>query len=236
MSKAFVSVIIPVYREAGHIGRLVHFLKPQLEQDGRAECLVVDAQSDDGTEAEARAAGARVLQSPRKGRAAQMNYGASKSRGTILFFLHADSYPPEGFLDDIRARVKEGAESGCYRLAFDEPLAVMRLYAWFTRFDVLPFRFGDQGLFVQRPVFEVEGGFDESLVVMEDNVFIRQLRRRKRFVIIPRQLTTSARKYRENGFVRLQLIFAAIFVLHYAGLSQEALVQFYRDVVRQNKI
>lgn len=236
MSKAFVSVIIPVYREAGQIGRLIRFLRPVIEADGSAECVVVDAQSDDGTEAEAREAGAVVLQSRRKGRAAQMNFGAAQARGEMHFFLHADSFPPAGFLDDIRARVKEGTESGCFRLAFDEPRPVMRLYAWFTRFDLLPFRFGDQGLFVKRQVFESSGGFDERLVVMEDNELVRLLRKRGRFVIMPKEVTTSARKYRENGFVRLQLIFTVIFMLHYAGASQEMLVQLYRDVIRQDKI
>lgn len=236
MSKAFVSVIIPVYREAGQIGRLIRFLRPVIEADGSAECVVVDAQSDDGTEAEAREAGAVVLQSRRKGRAAQMNFGAAQARGEMHFFLHADSFPPAGFLDDIRARVREGAESGCFRLAFDEPRPVMRLYAWFTRFDLLPFRFGDQGLFVTRDVFEASGGFDERLVVMEDNELVRVLRKRKRFVIIPKEVCTSARKYRENGFVRLQLLFGIIFILHYAGASQQMLVQFYRDAIRQDKI
>ncbi|MCH8487205.1 MAG: TIGR04283 family arsenosugar biosynthesis glycosyltransferase [Candidatus Cyclonatronum sp.] len=236
MSKVFVSIIIPAYREAGEIGKLVRFLMPLLKADGHAECLVIDAGSDDGTEAEAREAGAVVLQSPRKGRAAQMNYGAAQSRGALLYFLHADSYPPAGFLDEIRARAKEGRESGCYRLAFDEPHAVMRLYAWFTRFDLLPFRFGDQSLFVTREVFDAVGRFDESLVVMEDNELVRLLRKRNTFVVMPGEVTTSARKYRQNGFVRLQFIFAVIFVLHYGGASQQLLVQFYRDSIRQNKI
>lgn len=236
MSKAFVSIIIPAYREAGEIGKLVRFLMPLLKADGHAECLVIDAGSDDGTEAEAREAGAVVLQSPRKGRASQMNYGAAQSRGPLLYFLHADSYPPPNFLDEIRARAKEGRESGCYRLAFDEPHAVMRLYAWFTRFDLLPFRFGDQSLFVKREVFEAVGRFDESLVVMEDNELVRLLRKRNTFMVMPGEVTTSARKYRENGFVRLQLIFAVIFVLHYGGASQQLLVQFYRDSIRQDKI
>ena len=235
---AKISVIIPVYNEAGHIGELLRYLKSIICHDvaSRIDLLVVDGGSTDETAGEVRAEGARLLNSPRKGRAAQMNHGAKESSGEILYFLHADSFPPADIFSSIVSAKRAGAEGGCSRLRFDSKHPLMRIYAWFTRFDLLPFRFGDQGLFVKRDIFNQLGGFREDLVVMEDNEMMRLLRKRGRFIVMENCVTTSARKYRENGFVRLQFIFSILFILHYLGASQKMLVQFYRDMVTGSKI
>lgn len=232
-----ISLIIPVYNEAGHILELLAYLAPLIKADGNTECLIVDAQSPDGTAQliEESCSGFTVLQSPRKGRAAQMNYGAEQSSGELLYFLHADTFPPKDVFRQIRAAVRAGAGSGCYRLEFDDQRAIMQLYAWFTRFDLLPFRYGDQSLFVTRKAFEAVAGFREDLLVMEDNEIMRLLRKRGDFKVMDDAVVTSARKYHENGFLRLQIIFSIIFLLHYAGASQDVLVQFYRDMIRGAK-
>jgi rSAM/selenodomain-associated transferase 2 len=237
MSQIIISVIIPVYNEAPHIGQLLQYLRPLLQSDSGVECLLVDAQSPDNTADVVREfePEVRLLQSPKKGRAAQMNYGAAQSRGEMLYFLHADTFPPLQVFKQIRAALNGPAEAGCYRLRFDDDRLILRTYAWFTRFDLLPFRYGDQSLFVSRSAFKAVGGFREELIVMEDNEIMRLLRKRGRFVVLDKEVTTSARKYQENGFLRLQIIFSIIFVLHYAGASQDVLVRFYRDMIRGAK-
>lgn len=231
-----ISIIIPVYNEAGQIGKLLDWLKKFTAEDTQTDILVVDGGSTDSTAEEVKSAGVRIIQSPKKGRAAQMNFGVRESTGDVIYFLHADTFPPENITTSIRSALNAGKESGCSRLRFDEQSWVMKFYAWFTRFDLLPFRFGDQGLFVKRDVFVALNGFREELVVMEDNEMIRLLRKRGSFVILPDYVTTSARKYRENGFLRLQVIFSIIFALHYAGASQQMLVRFYKDVIKGSKI
>ncbi|GAB2783264.1 rSAM/selenodomain-associated transferase 2 [Hymenobacter luteus] len=236
MNPAFssISIIIPAYKEAAGIGRLVAWL--HAEAAGAAEVLVVDAASPDGTAAAAQAAGARVVQSPRRGRAAQLNYGAQQATNQILYFLHADTYPPRGFLSAIRRAVAAGAGSGCFRLRFDHSHWFLGLNAWFTRFDVDLIRFGDQSLFVRRAVFEQAGGYRPELVVMEDQEIIGRLRRFGAFRVLPQAVVTSARKYLENGVYRLQLVFTLIAVLHWLGASQPRLVSVYRYLIRQDKV
>ncbi|RZK51096.1 MAG: glycosyltransferase, partial [Hymenobacter sp.] len=107
-----VSIILPTYNEAASIGDLLRYLQATAGEPA-PELLVVDGGSTDATVAQARQAGATVLRSPRKGRAAQLNYGAQQAQGTILYFLHADSYPPPGFLADLRQAVAQvGEEMG----------------------------------------------------------------------------------------------------------------------------
>jgi rSAM/selenodomain-associated transferase 2 len=237
MSDLPVSVIIPTYNEAASIGPLVRYLRAAAGPTETAlEIIVADGRSQDDTAAEAAAAGARVLRCPRRGRAAQMNHGAKRARGQVLYFLHADTYPPEGFLGTIRQAVAAGHGSGCFRLQFDYRHWFLQLSAWFTRFPLEVVRFGDQSLFVRRAVFEQAGGFRADMVVLEDQEIIGRLRRHGRFAVLPAAVVTSARKYLANGIFRLQGVFALICVLYRLGVPQSRLRSLYRSLITQDKI
>ena len=225
-----ISVIIPAYNEAELIRQTVSAILERAD-GALAEIIVADGGSTDKTTEYARAMGAKVLTSP-KGRAVQMNAGAREASGDILYFLHADSIPPEKFDRTITEAVSEGDVAGCFRLSFDSHHPLLRFYAWFTRFDVNAFRFGDQSLFIKREVFEEAGGFREDHIVMEDNEIVRRIRREYGFRIIPESVTTSARKYRETGVLKLQLVFTLIFVGYYMGVPQATLVSWYKKFIR----
>ncbi|GAB3868466.1 TIGR04283 family arsenosugar biosynthesis glycosyltransferase [Hymenobacter segetis] len=234
---ALVSIIIPTYNEAEGIAALLHHLRRAgTATDAGVEIIVADSPGTDATAALARQAGARVVACPRKGRAAQLNHGARHATGSILYFLHADSLPPVGFLNDIRRAVAAGYGCGCFRLAFDMPHWFLRAHAWFTRFDVALARFGDQSLFVQRSIFEQAGGYREDLLVLEDQEIARRLKRLTRLRVLPGIIITSARKYRENGVFRLQATFYLLTGLYYLGVSQPTLLRVYRAIIRQDKL
>jgi rSAM/selenodomain-associated transferase 2 len=233
---ASISIIIPTYKEAGHIGPLLRYLHEVTGPDLALEIVVVDAHSPDTTVTEAEQAGSRVVQCPRKGRAAQLNFGASQATNDILYFLHADTYPPASFTHDIRAAVAQGAGAGCFRLAFDHPSWFLKSNAWFTRFSPEVFRFGDQSLFVRREVFAQAGGYREDMVVFEDQEITRRLKRIAPFQVLPGPIITSARKYRENGVLRLQGIYYLITVMYRLGMSQKKMVDVYRALIRQDKV
>jgi rSAM/selenodomain-associated transferase 2 len=234
--KLIISIIIPTFNEADSIAALLSYLGQATAGEAALEILVVDGGSADATVQLAQQAGAAVLASPRKGRAAQLNYGAQRARGEILYFLHADSYPPSGFVAEVRRAVAQGYGAGCYRLAFDHPHWFLRFSAWCTRLSLTAVRFGDQSLFVRRDLFGRLGGYREELLVMEDQEIVGRLRAQAPFRLLPRAVTTSARKYLDNGVFRLQSIFALIVVLYRLGVSQRRLVQLYRRLIRQGKL
>ncbi|MFP8490099.1 TIGR04283 family arsenosugar biosynthesis glycosyltransferase [Gracilimonas sp. Q87] len=227
------SIIIPTYNEEEKIGELIRHLR-ESAGSREIEILVIDGGSSDHTIEEARKAGAKAMISPQKGRAHQMNYGARQAGGKWLYFLHADTIPPDSFVEDMRRAIENGANSGCFRLAFDMEHWALKLYAWFTRFDVDLFRFGDQSLFVEKAVFEEIGGFDESLIVMEDQEIVRRIKRYSQFRLIPKAVVTSGRRYERIGFFKLQLIFTIIVLLYYLGVQQETIVKFYRSQMISN--
>ena len=231
-----ISIVIPTYNEAEGIAALVRYLREAASLEEPCEIVVADGGSTDNTRQRAAGAGATVLLSPQKGRGAQMNAGAAATKGDILYFLHADSYPPAGFVQDITKATRNGYGSGCYRLSFDRSHWFLRANCWFTRFNINAVRFGDQSLFVRREVFEKAGRFREDLVVMEDQEIIGRIRKHTRFKVFPRSVTTSARKYLENGVYRLQGVFFVIYFMYQLGFSQEQLVRTYRRLIRQDKV
>jgi rSAM/selenodomain-associated transferase 2 len=231
-----ISIIIPTFNEEAHIKttiqRLINYDRAKLI----LEVIVADGGSSDETVNFARAEGAKVIICPKKGRSAQMNAGASNASGEILYFLHADTIPPDQFTEDIVEAVAKSFNAGCYRLAFDRKHWFLKANCWFTRFDLSYFRFGDQSLFVTNEIFKETEGFCEKHIVMEDQEIIRRIRKTASFTIIPKTVITSARKYAENGIYKTQAIFFLIFFMYKLGYSQLKLVNTYRRLIRQDKL
>lgn len=227
-----LSIIIPALNEAASLPVLLQRLKELLRDTDDYEILVCDGGSTDGTARIVLEHGATLVICARSGRAFQMDSGVKAASGTILYFLHADTLPPAGFHHMITGAVKNGAESGCFRLSFEQKHPLLYFYSWFTRFNTRYLRFGDQSLFVKKHVYEETGGFDTGLFVMEDYEFAGRLIDRSRFVLLGSSVVTSARKYRGNGIIRLQLMFTMVYLMYLAGVSQQSLMHFYRSNIR----
>ncbi len=231
-----ISIIIPTYNEADQIAQTIAKIRDHSTTSLIQEILVIDGGSTDDTVTIARASGAVAVVSKQKGRAAQMNKGALLAKGTLLYFLHADSLPPKGFDQSVAGAFAKGYGSGCFRLAFDDDHPFLKANAWFTRFDVNGVRFGDQSLFVAKEVFEQCGGFKEELWMMEDQEIIHRIKQHSRFIVLKDSVVTSARKYHDNGVYRMQAIFFRIWFLYYLGYSQERLLRLYKRLIRKHKL
>ena len=226
-----ISIIIPTLNEERYIGDLIRHLQQDSSFAQIHEILVIDGRSQDRTRSLARRYGATVVVSNVTNRAAQMNLGAVKANGTILYFLHADTLPPRGFADKISQAISAGSSSGCFRLRFNWSHWFLKANSWFTRFNFRIFRFGDQSLFVKRDAFFKVDGFKEELTLFEDQDIVARLRQVGTFELLPEYVVTSARKYRKNGPYRLQLVYFLLFLLFAMGFSQRMLVQTYRNLI-----
>ncbi|HSN07570.1 MAG TPA: TIGR04283 family arsenosugar biosynthesis glycosyltransferase, partial [Hanamia sp.] len=231
-----ISVIIPTYNEEASIKETIQWVREYDEMNLIKEIIIADGGSTDNTEETAKKEGAKVFISPLKGRSAQMNYGASLAKNEILYFLHADTIPPRNFSADIANAISKDFTSGCYRLSFDHQHWFLRFNCWFTRFNVNAVRFGDQSLFVTKKVFEKSGGFRKDLLMMEDQEIISRIKKHGRFKVMNSSVTTSARKYLDNGIYRMQGIFFVIWLMYYLGYSQDKLLKLYRRLIRGHKL
>ena len=231
-----ISVIIPTYNEAAHIQSAIKKLRQYDEANLIAEIIVADGGSTDDTACVAKAELVRVVISPKKGRAAQMNFGASFATQKLMYFLHADTTPPKGFTSDIADAITKGYNAGCFMLSFDYNHWFLKANCWFTRFDVDAIRFGDQSLFVSSDIFKNSGGFDETHIVLEDQELIKRLKKMTRFKIIKKAVSTSARKYLQNGIYKTQGIFFIIYFMYRLSYSQQKLVATYKKMIAEDKL
>lgn len=225
-NKKGISIIIPVLNESQIIANLLEHLKTNAQADFVIETIVVDGGSTDNTSSIAEKHGARVIHC-KKGRARQLNHGANNAIGDILYFLHADTLPPKGFDKSIINAVKKGNNAGCFRMQFDSRNPVLRFFGWLSRINHTLCRGGDQSLFVTNKAFNSTNGFNENYLIYEDSEFIKRLYNDVGFIVLPEKVVTSARKYRQKGWVKVQYHFGMIHLKSYLGAGPEELYEYY---------
>ncbi len=230
-----ISIIIPTLNEAENIGALLKHVAKNSSKEYISEIIVVDGGSTDGSQnIIANFENIRLFHS-KKGRAKQMNLGAKKAWGSILYFLHADSLPPKNFDKLIIEQVKNNNHAGCFIMKFNSNHWWLKLAGLLTR---LPFKFcrgGDQSLFITKSLFNNIGGYNENFKIYEDNDLISKLYARKQFVVIQKWLITSPRCYSTNGVWRLQFHYWTIHLKKWFGASPEKLNQYYLKYVSVKK-
>ncbi|MDC8002974.1 TIGR04283 family arsenosugar biosynthesis glycosyltransferase [Aureisphaera galaxeae] len=230
-----ISIAIPVLNEADGIKDQLSYLLTACSPENISEIIVVDGGSTDNTsEIVAQFINQKVwplkfrLLTSERGRAKQMNVGANEATGDILYFLHADSFPPMEFDTFILEQVEKGNRAGCFQMKFDSNHWWLRLAGWLTRFRWRACRGGDQSQYITKELFDEIGGFDERYTIYEDNILINELYRRNEFVVIRNSLTTSCRLYRKKGIWRLQYHFWAIYVKKFFGADADELYRYYK--------
>lgn len=226
-----ISIIIPTLNEEVKLPQLLDVLSKYTYT--YEEIIVVDAKSTDKTVEIAKSySKVRVVANQNPSRAGQMNTGANEAKGDVLYFIHADVIPPTSFEEDIVRAIKRGADFGCYRFQFDKKALPLKFNAWWTRFDFMFCRGGDQTLFVKKAVFNALGQFNEEYVIMEDFDFIRRARKEYKFKIIPKNVLVSARKYKHNSYFKVNIVNLYSYWKFMLGGSPESIKSFYKKTLK----
>ena len=223
-----ISIVIPILNEEATICELLDHIIENSSKEHIAELIVVDGGSTDHSESIVKQFEQVTFLKSEKGRAKQMNMGAKNAKGNILYFLHADSFPPKHFDRLIINEVKNGNLAGCFKMKFNSEHWWLRLASWLTQFRWRACRGGDQSQFINKVLFESIGGFDERFVIYEDNDLITKLYAMDQFVVIQQWITTSARRYERNGIWKLQYHFWMIYIKKWFGASADVLFLYYK--------
>lgn len=228
-----LSIIIPILNEATNIIKLLDYLIDNAKEPN-FEIIVVDGGSTDNSRALVKNYKAKnvFLVTSDKGRAKQMNTGAIHAKNDILYFLHADSFPPKHYDAFIKNEVKKGNPAGCFIMKFNSNHWWLKLAGWLTQLPWKASRGGDQSQFITKDLFNELGGYNENYTVFEDYILINQLYDIKVFTVIPKWLTTSARRYQKNGVWQLQYHFYAIYLKKWLGASAEELYAYYQKHIK----
>ncbi|MCX7100232.1 MAG: TIGR04283 family arsenosugar biosynthesis glycosyltransferase [Methylobacter sp.] len=224
--KPQLSIIIPVVNEARHLaGRL------QALQALRNCCqlLLVDGESNDDSEKIAKPLVDQVLFSPR-GRARQMNFGASQAHAELLLFLHADTHLPDDAVNQIVESVAQGYHWGRFDVSFDSPQAIFKLIAFMMnwRSRLTGIATGDQALFMTRQAFNVINGFPD-IELMEDITVCSSLKKLGKPCCLKSKVVTSARRWQEQGIIKTILLMWWLRLRYFLGANpSDLLLRYYR--------
>lgn len=229
-----ISVIIPTLNEE----RTIMATLAHTAALGFDELIVVDGGSLDQTPVLVESYRQRTqsaVQSPVRlvtapcGRARQMNEGAKASGGEVLLFLHADTQLP----DDANAMIQttltdQRMVGGRFDVRFNRPsiwgTIISGMMNWRSRLSGIAT--GDQALFVRRPIFEQLGGFTD-MPLMEDIDFSRRLKRKGATAALTATVTTSFRRWEQQGPLRTILLMWALRFLYWIGVRSHTLSRWY---------
>lgn len=219
-----LSIIVPVLNEAAELPFLFESLA---NQHGIVfELLLCDGGSSDATHQLAEQASRTCrfhvgyLRTGR-GRGCQMNAGAAQARAELLLFLHADSrFLRRDALESAVRAFREmsirtsGTIAGRFGLRFRRRTnTASRAYAYYeskarlNRPDCIR---GDQGFLLSRAFFHHLGQFDESLPFLEDVRLALAIGAQGSWMLLPADISTSARRFETEGLYERQVANAII--------------------------
>ena len=226
-----ISIIVPVYKESKIINAELRSLKVH-DAEHLKEVIVVDCLGDTISAVEHDLITwdkLKLVKSEVKGRAMQMNLGASKATGDILLFLHADTeLPRNGLFSVIDLMRNQKISAGAFDLSFDIDSLLYRITAFNSsmRSRLLHSPYGDQAIFVRRLIFEEILGF-HNMPLFEDVDLCRRLKNNGfKIGFTGTAIVTSSRRY-QKSYTMAILRHWWITVLYYFGIDVEKLAKLY---------
>jgi rSAM/selenodomain-associated transferase 2 len=227
--KCSISIIIPAYNEETSLSLLLSHL--QEVSNEILEVILVDGNSVDKTIAIAKQYNVQIVNSKKKGRAAQMNEGALQASGDILYFLHADSVPKKDTYKKIITAISNGYIAGTSVVLFDSDHWTFKLSTMMSKLQTVSARFGDQGLFIKKNTFNSIEGFDTSLLLFEDQEIFKRISKKGTYTVLDTTITTSARRFKDRGVYRVHAVYYLLTILYQLGVSQKSLMKLYKAVL-----
>ena len=242
--KITFSVIIPAHNEEQYICKCLKAVRraaKQVPEDG-VQIVVAANRCTDRTAEIARRFGADVVENSDRCISKIRNAGAKAAKGSILVTVDADSVMTPGTLREIREMLGSGRYiGGGSPVSFDRMSLGIAVSSLYIAVKLLPVMLKSGGLlsgamfWCRKRDFDRIGGFDETLVSLEDMDFARRLKQygdrfgKKYGTLKKNRVITSARKFDAFGdwyLLKNRSLTKAIFT----GTDREAADRFYYDV------
>lgn len=224
------SIIVPVLNEADRINAHIDHIRSVASQTAY-EIIVIDAHPDRTTLNAIRDPNVITIASP-KGRALQMNAGASIALGRILIFLHADTKLPPDALKNIEETLdNKKYVAGAFDLSIESNKLSLKCIAARAslRSRITRIPYGDQAIFTTKQYFDKIGRYEE-IPLMEDIDLMKRIRKRGDKIRILREpVKTSARRWEKEGVFRTTLRNCILVNLHRLGVKPQTLQAYYND-------
>lgn len=237
------SVVIPAHNEEKYIGRCLRSIKlAAREVPEKVQIIVVANRCTDRTAAIAERYGATVIENSDKCISSIRNAGVKASSGKIVVTIDADSVMHKTALAEIKELLRSGKYIGGGAIPmFDRMSLGIAVSGAYVALNLLPAMIKSGGFlsatmfWFRRKDFDRLGGFDESLVSLEDADFAARLKAlgkrygRKYGTLKRGVVLTSSRKFDEFGdwyLIKNRKLTKRIFT----GKDRQAADEFYYDV------
>jgi rSAM/selenodomain-associated transferase 2 len=235
--KPRLSIIIPVYREAFLISSTIHAIL-KIKIPIHFEIIVSDGESNTSTLTHLREDKTlprkhpiKLISAPR-GRGPQLNAGVKAAVGELFIFLHADTRMDQKGMNRLLTSWQDHVDPlfcGAFDLQIDSEKKVFRMIEKVasarSRLTKIPY--GDQGIFMSRQLFEKINGFP-NIPIMEDVGIMSKVKKLSVTpVFLPHTISTSARRWEDQGILYTTLRNWILICLYFLGISPEMLAKYY---------
>lgn len=215
------SIIIPTLNEEN----IASCLLPLQPLRSNCEIIIVDAGTSSSNFPHAHLAD-KIISSA-KGRARQMNLGASHASGDVLIFLHADTYLPDHALQLIEHHLGS-KQWGRFDIQLSGNHVMLKVIARMmnARSRLTGIATGDQTIFVTRHAFEAVGQYPE-IALMEDIALSKALKKISPPLCLDAKVTSSGRRWEHFGIYRTILLMWTLRLRYFFGADPQRLAELY---------
>ncbi len=227
------SVVVATWNEGAQIGSYLKRLR-QISQSSPMEIIVVDGRSSDDTAAIARDWADHVISLDQTNRGLQLDAGAKKAAGDLLFFLRSDAQPPGNWQQALEhfwlANHAEKVAASVFTIDYGASLwfrlaarGANALVGW------RGLATGDHGLCTTPELYRQSGGYP-PFAYREDLAICERLSKLGKVVMLPDRIWPAARRLRQKGPVSCALSSAWLELRYKLGADPGELWRAYTRI------
>ncbi len=227
--KPKISIIVPILNEEKFISEFLKQFDGLLEE---IEILLVDGGSSDSTVQIVKNSKFRIEISPKKGRASQMNFGASLALSEKLLFLHSDVKISLSQIEKaIDLLEKNKIFAGAFGIWIESDSKALQTISKTAnkRSKLSGIAYGDQGLFLTKKNFLKIGGFPK-VPLGEDIKISQKIKKISKITFLEECIKISPRRWQKEGILFVTLRNWVLAMLLICGVNPQKVVKFYPNI------